>query len=170
MLRGTLPPFSPTNIFEFHRVWIAYNASIVGSKSIGKPSWIIYWKYVYAIGIAVCDNWPLNRFAKYLKPPSTAFRHLCCIDLWAFHFNADLPRPSILIKFCFRLCAQESGLRSKDINQVHGSILTLGELSKAAQPHKIDQPTAAELLEKVSLTISAYPLRASWVVHCKFWN
>lgn len=49
----------------------------------------------------------------------------------------------------------ESGLRSKDINQVHGSILTLGELSKAAQPHKIDQPTAAELLEKIFSLITA---------------
>jgi len=49
----------------------------------------------------------------------------------------------------------ESGLRSKDINQVHGSILTLGELSKAVQPHKMDQPTASQLLEKIFSLVTA---------------
>ncbi|EFP90431.2 uncharacterized protein PGTG_16018 [Puccinia graminis f. sp. tritici CRL 75-36-700-3] len=42
----------------------------------------------------------------------------------------------------------ESGLKSKDINQVHGSLLTLGELAKVVQSDKTENATI-KLLEKI---------------------
>ncbi|PLW44532.1 hypothetical protein PCANC_08102 [Puccinia coronata f. sp. avenae] len=48
----------------------------------------------------------------------------------------------------------ESGLQSKDINQVHGSLLTLGELAKTVQPGKTDQATA-QLLEQIFVLVTS---------------
>jgi hypothetical protein len=77
--------------------------------------------------------------------PSALLDRLVSTPLVQFSstFNVIKLYPTYLVTI------QELGLQSKDINQVHGSILTLGELAKVVQSDKTENATI-QLLEKVS--------------------